>query len=353
MALAKVFVERRKPLVFWLVVLSLLAGCQDNTPLPPQVVSIQVTPANSTIVVGATQQFTATATFSDNTTGDITSTAGWSSANTAVATINSSGLATAVAPGSTTIFASSGLEGGSTTLTVTAVVPIVVPIKTSDGVNGLLRGGYVVSLRDEEFSFALAGRLQADGEGRLSGVMDVVRRGQARRGSAMEFEGTYALESSGHGKLTLLPAGGEKIEFQIAVVSNNLVRIVAPDSATVPVTGRLERQVAVQRPLLHEAELQLHGYAPQGRVSTTGRLTEEMAGAVKGEESLHDLRSSTSHALRGVFSQADGNGRGEAQLQGGLGKIPFTFYVVSQERVILLGQDGMVGLEGWLGSPAP
>ena len=51
---------------------------------------------------GTTQQFTATATYSDGSTANVTSTASWTSANTAVATINPAGLATAIAAGSTT-----------------------------------------------------------------------------------------------------------------------------------------------------------------------------------------------------------------------------------------------------------
>ena len=48
---------------------------------------------------GATQQFTATGTFSDNTTQNLTSQVTWASATPAVATINAAGLATAVAVG--------------------------------------------------------------------------------------------------------------------------------------------------------------------------------------------------------------------------------------------------------------
>jgi uncharacterized protein YjdB len=82
--------------------------------------SIAVTPANPTIAKGATQQFTATATFSDGSTGDVTSSVTWSSSNTAAATINTTGLATGVAQGTATITATSGAVSGSTLLTVGA-----------------------------------------------------------------------------------------------------------------------------------------------------------------------------------------------------------------------------------------
>jgi hypothetical protein len=87
-------------------------------------VSIAVTPANASIAVGSTQQFTATGTYSDGSTQTLTSTATWSSSAPGVATISNAsglqGLATAAGVGTTTIEAASGAINGSTTLTVTA-----------------------------------------------------------------------------------------------------------------------------------------------------------------------------------------------------------------------------------------
>src|SRR5208283_2771246 len=92
----------------------------------PTLGSIAVTPVNPTIGVGIMQQFNAKGTYSDFSTQDITNSVVWSSTSTSppttVATINpSTGLATAVAAGTTTIKASFGsATPGSTTLTVTA-----------------------------------------------------------------------------------------------------------------------------------------------------------------------------------------------------------------------------------------
>ena len=92
---------------------------QAESPLPPPTLtSIAVTPANSNIVIGATQQFTATGTYSDSSTQNITSQATWMSSNTGVATINTSGLATGVSTGMTTISATLGSVSNNTTLTV-------------------------------------------------------------------------------------------------------------------------------------------------------------------------------------------------------------------------------------------
>jgi uncharacterized protein YjdB len=86
-------------------------------------VSLAVTPASPAITKGATQQFTATGTFSDASTQNITTSVTWSSSNSSVATISNSGLATSLAAGSSTIRAVSGGISGSSTLTVTAAGP--------------------------------------------------------------------------------------------------------------------------------------------------------------------------------------------------------------------------------------
>jgi uncharacterized protein YjdB len=97
-------------------------GCSNT-----QVSSIQISPASQSLTVGQPVQFTATGTIahgshpstSENVTDEVT----WASSTTAVATMNSSGLATAVGAGTTTILASMPGGGGpsaTATITVTA-----------------------------------------------------------------------------------------------------------------------------------------------------------------------------------------------------------------------------------------
>ena len=97
---------------------------------PKKLVSIAVTPANPSIVLGGTEQFTAIGTYSDNSTKDITTSVTWSSLVKSVATIsNAAGLkgrATSKAAGTTTITAKSGKISGSTVLTVTVLLSIAV-----------------------------------------------------------------------------------------------------------------------------------------------------------------------------------------------------------------------------------
>ena len=111
-----------------LVCLSLFSGCGAGT-LGPGVggpsrslVSIVITPANAALLLGTLQQFTATGTYSDHSSQDITDSVTWSSSDISVASIAGGGLATALTLGSVTISATSGSVTGSTTANVQSAV---------------------------------------------------------------------------------------------------------------------------------------------------------------------------------------------------------------------------------------
>ena len=110
---------------------------------PPTLRSIAVTPASPSILSGATQQFTATGTYSDGSTRNVTSQATWTSSNTGVATINAGGLATGVSVGTTTISATLAGVVGSTTLTVQ---PAQLVITTTSLPTGVVNVAYTGTL---------------------------------------------------------------------------------------------------------------------------------------------------------------------------------------------------------------
>ena len=94
-----------------------------NTQPTPTLNLITVTPPSPSVTVGQTQQFKATATFSDNSTKDVTGSTTWSSSDTTIATIASSGLATSLKVGSVTITGTLQTVNGSTSLGVSASPP--------------------------------------------------------------------------------------------------------------------------------------------------------------------------------------------------------------------------------------
>ncbi len=99
---------------------------------PPELASIAVTPLDASISLGATQSFSATGTYTDGSTQDLTSSVTWSSSNAAVATISNAagtkGVASSTGLGSTTITASSGSRTGLATLTVTAATLVSISL---------------------------------------------------------------------------------------------------------------------------------------------------------------------------------------------------------------------------------
>ncbi|HET9791673.1 MAG TPA: Ig-like domain-containing protein, partial [Candidatus Angelobacter sp.] len=76
-----------------------------------------MSPQTSAVAAGLTQQFTATGSFSDGTSKPITSVT-WSSSDTTLATVSSTGLATTLKQGSVNISASSGTVKGNTSLVI-------------------------------------------------------------------------------------------------------------------------------------------------------------------------------------------------------------------------------------------
>jgi len=101
---------------------SSLIGCTTPSGLD----SVQVTPPAQALAVGQTVQLTATGTYGNGkhpSTQNITSLVTWTSTTPAVATVNASGVATAVSAGTTTITATAAAFNGPTSssaiLTVT------------------------------------------------------------------------------------------------------------------------------------------------------------------------------------------------------------------------------------------
>jgi uncharacterized protein YjdB len=96
-----------------------LTACGNFFPSANAIVALTLSPLNASIAPGGSQQYTATATYGNNTSGDATNQVTWSSSTSNIATINSTGLATAGSLlGTTTIAAKSGSVIAQTGLTV-------------------------------------------------------------------------------------------------------------------------------------------------------------------------------------------------------------------------------------------
>jgi hypothetical protein len=134
-------------------------------PPTPTLTSIAVSPANPCLATGCSQQFTATGTYSDGSTQNLTTQAAWTSSAASVATVSAGGLASTLATGSATLSATLGGITGSSALDITNSTVLPAPWQTVDiGKTG--RAGSAV---------AANGNFTVAGAGNLSGAADNFR----------------------------------------------------------------------------------------------------------------------------------------------------------------------------------
>ncbi len=126
-----------------LVLLVQLGGCNICGKFfrgAEDIVGLAVSPLNGSVQPSSTQQFMATGTYSDNSTGDVTSQTEWTSSNPAVATISSAGLATGVALGNTTISGNCQCYVVNTNLTVSSQAATITSIAVTPATASIATG---------------------------------------------------------------------------------------------------------------------------------------------------------------------------------------------------------------------
>jgi Lactonase, 7-bladed beta-propeller/Bacterial Ig-like domain (group 2) len=125
---------------------------------PIFLVSIQITPADSSVAVGSAQQLKAIGKWGDGSTGDITTSVNWTSSDTAEATIDPSGLATALSLGRPKLTATS--RDGSITSSTRLII-------VGAGGKAVPQFAYVTNLGDDTLSIytvnAATGQLRGNG----------------------------------------------------------------------------------------------------------------------------------------------------------------------------------------------
>ena len=90
--------------------------------------SIAVTPANPSMANGLSQQLTATGTYTDGSTQNLTNVATWTTTDATTISVTSTGNATAVKQGSASITAAYSGVSGATTVTSTAAVATAISV---------------------------------------------------------------------------------------------------------------------------------------------------------------------------------------------------------------------------------
>jgi Bacterial Ig-like domain (group 2)/Lactonase, 7-bladed beta-propeller len=183
------------------------------------VTSTKLTPANPTIGVGATQQFILNLTYVGGMTDhESPSSTTWSSDNTAVATINTVGIATAVAVGTANILGSYQGNNTHTLLTVT-VAPSVASAMRGDS-----RMLQVTNLRTgQEMTFATNG---------LGDSISVSRGGEGAAAAEISVQpeqgpGWLAADPSGRYLYVVNQTSGSISAFAINWKTGDLTAVVS------------------------------------------------------------------------------------------------------------------------------
>jgi hypothetical protein len=170
-------------------------GDSPTTPSPPTptVSSVSVTGPEAAAKAGDSAQFTATASFSNGTSQNITSQATWQSSSATVATVTPAGMVTAVAPGEADISASYQ--------SITGRMKITVVPRTAN----------------------LCGVVRESGGGGIRGARVEVRDGaNAGRTTDSDNGGNYCLNQLEAGNFTLRISlsGYEAVEQFVALSAN-------------------------------------------------------------------------------------------------------------------------------------
>jgi uncharacterized protein YjdB len=110
-----------------------VSGTATVTVTNATLVSLVIAPLNSSMPIGATRQFSATGTFDDSTTQDMTISVLWGSSNGSIASIDNKGLVSSSATGQVTISANWGPTTQTTLLTVSTVKLVSITVNPANG----------------------------------------------------------------------------------------------------------------------------------------------------------------------------------------------------------------------------
>lgn len=219
-----------------LIVMSGLCGCGGGAgtgtavPNAPETITIQ--PADNRLYVGTTKQFSLVSSY----TGAITTSVGWASSDSSVASISPTGMLTAIAVGDVTITATVAGVPRTTTVKVIATTFANFSGLTTLNVAGVWKGTYTILEAQNpadigtyyyEFNLAQNG-ITVTGTSMLRAVNDASRvtgtfRESSVSGDVLMFNFTYfdprtlynIMVNSGFAKITGTTLIGETVENDI------------------------------------------------------------------------------------------------------------------------------------------
>ena len=219
----------------------------------PTLTSIAVTPVSpASLTVGTSQQFSATGTYSDSSTANITSQVTWNSSDTGIATISAGGSVSGVAAGSTDITAAlSGVTSDTVTLTVVEATPTPTPTLTSTTTAVTSSSNPSDAGNSVTFTAAVSpqpdgGKVQFQDNGvDLGSASSVDSSGQATYTTSALAVGSHTIEAVYNGDSNFTGSTGSLVQMVGQSSANNTTTInggtasvpVQPDGVSASISG--------------------------------------------------------------------------------------------------------------------
>lgn len=235
------------------------AGSINN----PVIAAVAVSPSSTTTTVILPVQFTATGTYTDGTTANVTNAVSWSSSNTSIATVSGSGLATGFNPGTVTITASSGTASGTATLQVKGLLPTVT------FVGAPLTAAY-------NSSFTVTATTTASTMPQITGTAGVCAVGAV---SGIPLLATAQVTMiSGTGTCTLTASWGADANYQSALLT--LGTLATKIGSSTSITAHTPNPSTLQQVVTISFSASGAGAGPTGSVTVTASTGQSCTGTL-------------------------------------------------------------------------
>ena len=219
---------------------------------------------------------------------------------------------------------------------------------TINGPISRLNGNYVFSFSGFQNGSQVmqAGSFTADGQGNITaGLMD--SNSASGLHTKLTFTGTYSLDSTDTGPMTLVIQGLGTFSYELAVPASGTIRFIQNGTAGSQGSGVLRKnssttQITIAQLAAFWAFGAIGADASQNRYAAAGTFQADNTGAwTNGEEDTNDDGSlAASQSFTGSFVAIDPTtGRGTATLTANSVTTNYSFYPVSASELIMLSVD--------------
>lgn len=308
--------------------------------------TLNLSPIGFGAAVGDTKQYSATGSFNDGTTNDLSSSVTWSTSDLSKASINGAGLATAVAPGGVSINAS-GTSADGTVVSASTALDIVTPPATQPNLNGTY--AFTLMSADSRGPRFYAGSFTADGSGNITTGQEDSNTAEGVH-TQIGVSGTYQVFADGRGDIVfnsnaIHPTG---LTLRFVLSSNNTQGMLIEFDGNGTTRGTLELQNSAaftSSALLGQYVFRISGIDdsahPLGQI---GLFISNGSGTIGGGTiDTNDFGTLTAaEALTQTSYSVDASGRGTIQLGSGGGIRNFAFYIINSNKINLIQTDNSI-----------